>query len=85
MEDTERPSLDLARTVLPHGLLKALEFIAESSSADTMLVGGTALAGFYAGHRRSEDLDLFCKSDEAFIATRLAVKALREEMFIMLH
>ncbi len=41
-----------------------------------MLVGGTALSGFYAGHRRSDDLDLFVKDDGSFKATRLAVKSL---------
>jgi hypothetical protein len=43
-----------------------------------MLVGGTALAGFYAGHRRSDDLDLFTATAEAQWAVRLAVKSLAE-------
>ncbi len=30
------------------------------------LTGGTALAGFYLGHRTSVDLDLFTQSDESF-------------------
>ena len=42
-----------------------------------MLVGGTALAGFYAGHRRSDDLDLFTGSAAAFAQTVLAVRTLR--------
>ena len=42
-----------------------------------MLVGGTALAGFYAGHRRSDDLDLFTGSASAFRQTVLAVRTLR--------
>ena len=42
-----------------------------------MLVGGTALAGFYAGHRRSDDLDLFTGSTTAFTQTVLAVRSLR--------
>lgn len=78
MEDSERPSIDLARRILPQGLLNALELIANQSTVEMMLVGGTALAGFYAGHRRSDDLDLFCKSNEAFVATQLAVKALSQ-------
>ena len=42
-----------------------------------MLVGGTALAGFYAGHRSSDDLDLFTGSATAFTQTVLAVRTLR--------
>ena len=42
-----------------------------------MLVGGTALAGFYAAHRRSDDLDLFAGSAAAFTQTVLAVRSLR--------
>jgi hypothetical protein len=41
------------------------------------LVGGTALAGFYAGHRRSDDLDLFTKSEISQRSTVLAIKSLR--------
>ena len=43
-----------------------------------MLVGGTALAGFYAGHRRSDDLDLFTRSEFDQKATVLAVRSLGE-------
>lgn len=42
-----------------------------------MLVGGTALNGFYAGHRRSDDLDLFVKDEDAFTQTLLAVRSLK--------
>jgi hypothetical protein len=42
-----------------------------------MLVGGTALAGYYFGHRRSDDLDLFVKDEDAHRASSLAVKSLR--------
>ncbi len=41
-----------------------------------MLVGGTALAGYYAGHRRSDDLDLFAGDESSRRATVLAVKSL---------
>ena len=41
-----------------------------------MLVGGTALAGYYAGHRRSDDLDLFVRDEAACRAAVLAVKSL---------
>jgi hypothetical protein len=41
-----------------------------------MLVGGTALAGYYAGHRRSDDLDLFTEDAISQRAMVLAVKSL---------
>lgn len=41
-----------------------------------MLVGGTALAGYYAGHRRSDDLDLFVRDQSALRAAVGAVEAL---------
>lgn len=41
-----------------------------------MLVGGTALAGYYAGHRRSDDLDLFVRDGSALQAAILAVESL---------
>ncbi len=43
-----------------------------------MLVGGTALAGYYAGHRRSDDLDIFTGSPRAQEAAVLAVRSLAE-------
>jgi len=39
------------------------------------LVGGTALAGFYAAHRKSDDLDFFTASQESQKAIVLAVKS----------
>jgi hypothetical protein len=43
-----------------------------------MLVGGTALAGYYAGHRRSDDLDLFTANDVAHGAAIVGLKSLTE-------
>lgn len=41
-----------------------------------VLVGGTALAGYYAGHRRSDDIDLFVRDEDAHRAAVLAVESL---------
>lgn len=60
MDSTKKPSVDLARKVLPASLLFAIETLFVNLE-DCCLVGGTALAGFYAGHRRSDDIDLFTK------------------------
>ena len=70
------PDSKLAERVLPAALYTALQHVFGQGNAGTMLVGGTALAGYYAGHRRSDDLDLFVEDDNAFRATVLAVKSL---------
>ena len=63
--------------MLPPPLLQALRHVFAQRISGCMLVGGTALAGFYAGHRRSDDLDLFTGSAAAFTQTVLAVRTLR--------
>ncbi|PIT98776.1 MAG: hypothetical protein COT74_13865 [Bdellovibrionales bacterium CG10_big_fil_rev_8_21_14_0_10_45_34] len=78
MERNPEPSLDLAKKTLPAQLFAALEHVFSKRIYDTVLVGGTALSGFYAGHRRSDDLDLFTKSEKAQIATVKAVGSLTE-------
>lgn len=62
MDSAKKPSFDIAKRVLPGSLLKALDFIF-SNASKSCLVGGTALAGFYAEHRRSDDIDLFTQDD----------------------
>ena len=73
------PRADLAASVLPAPLLQSLRHICAQGVSDVMLVGGTALAGFYAAHRRSDDLDLFSKSDPAQQGLILAVRSLEEQ------
>ena len=77
MEDPPRFDPSLAARVLPPPLLQALRHVFAQRIDGCMLVGGTALAGFYAGHRRSDDLDLFTGSAAAFTQTILAVRTLR--------
>lgn len=62
---------------MPPPLLQALRHVFAQGLSDCVLVGGTALAGFYAGHRRSDDLDLFAGSATAFKQAVLAVRSLR--------
>jgi hypothetical protein len=63
--------------VLPPPLYRAATHVFAQDITGCMLVGGTALAGYYAGHRRSDDLDLFVLDDDAHRATVLAVSSLR--------
>lgn len=55
------PDSDLASKVLPEALRQSLKHLFAESDGKCWLVGGTALAGYYAAHRRSDDLDLFVK------------------------
>ena len=79
MEDAKATGIHLAQQVLPAPLLQALKHIFSKGLEHTWLVGGTALAGFYAGHRRSDDLDLFVSAD-AFAQTHRAVQSLKTEL-----
>lgn len=72
-----RPESSLAAKTLPQPLYEALVHVFAQGISGCMLVGGTALAGYYAGHRRSDDLDLFACDSNATKATILAVESLR--------
>ena len=70
------PRLDLAGLVLPGPLLEALRHVFRRSNPGCALVGGTALCGFYAGHRKSDDLDLFVRDRLSHKAAILTVRSL---------
>ena len=72
-----QPDAELAKRVLPAQLHAALAHVFAQGIRDRMLVGGTAIAGYYAGHRRSDDLDLFVRDAKAHRATVLAVGSTR--------
>lgn len=58
---------------------RALEYICAETGEGLWLVGGSALAGFYAEHRRSDDLDLFAVDSLAFVAAIPAVHELAKK------
>ena len=70
------PDRLLASKVLPAPLYRALTHVFHQGVSGCMLIGGTALAGYYAGHRRSDDLDLFTRDEPSFRAAVGAVKSL---------
>lgn len=70
------PKFELAQKILPAGLLKAIIHIFGQGIDGIVLVGGTALAGFYAGHRRSDDIDIFVRDSSAMKATISAIDSL---------
>jgi hypothetical protein len=69
-----KPNDDLEQTALPAPLRKAIHAVFASKIEGCVLVGGTALAGYYANHRRSDDMDLFT-SDA--ISQAMAVSAVK--------
>lgn len=68
---SQKVSLSVLREVLRHIFSQAVDGL--------WLVGGTALAGYYAEHRRSDDLDLFAMDATAHRACILAVKSLAKK------
>ncbi|MCC7441797.1 MAG: nucleotidyl transferase AbiEii/AbiGii toxin family protein [Bdellovibrionales bacterium] len=64
--------------MLPKALFRALTHLFAQGLQGCTLVGGAALSGFYAGHRRSDDLNLFAASAPARKAATLAAKSLRD-------
>lgn len=73
-EDQPRP--ELAAKILAAPLRGALEHIFKQGIFGCMLVGGTALAGYYAAHRRSDDIDLFTDGPSSQEAAVLAAESL---------
>jgi hypothetical protein len=76
------PLKHLSARVSAPALRQALRHIFSQVSDGVWLVGGTALAGYYAEHRRSDDLDLFAKDGFAFKSLVAAVKSLQKEKAI---
>ncbi len=74
----QQPQSGLAIRVLPTQLYHAVTHVFAQGVSGCTLVGGTALAGYYAGHRRSDDLDLFTEDAISQRATILAAKSLPE-------
>ncbi len=76
---TVTPLAHLSTRCAPRVLGTALTIIFTAVPEAVWLVGGTALAGYYAAHRRSDDLDLFAKDAPAFRATVAAVRSLTRQ------
>lgn len=63
----------------PAAIRKALHEIFSGIDEGLWLVGGTALAGYYAEHRRSDDLDLFAIDEMTFQMATGAVRSLAKK------
>ena len=69
------PDERLTKKALPAPLRAAIEAVFSGGLEGVALVGGTALSGYYACHRRSDDMDLFTKDS---IAHDMAVRRVKE-------
>jgi hypothetical protein len=76
MEIPANPNEALAAKTLPKPLRQAIQATFGGGLIGCALVGGTALAGYYAGHRESDDMDLFTADVVAQAMTVAAVKSL---------
>lgn len=76
MAASTEPDFHLAKKVLPEPLFRALRHVFAQGISRCVLAGGTSLAGFYAGHRRSDDLDFFTADESHQRSAVLAIKAL---------
>jgi hypothetical protein len=74
-----KPRSQISEKSTPKPLREALLHIFQESSEGVWLVGGTALAGYYAEHRQSDDLDLFAVDSIAHKAALLAVRTLKRK------
>lgn len=73
-----KPFQRASQKALPLALRETLKMIFSNVSHGAWLVGGTCLAGFYAEHRRSDDLDLFVKDELSFKMTLASLKWLKK-------
>lgn len=64
---------------------EALHSIFKNTIGGVWFVGGSALAGYYAEHRTSDDIDLFAANEAAYHSAVLAVKALKKEGAYLKH
>lgn len=76
MATPPKPNSQLAKKTLSRPLFQSLSHVFSQNITGCVLAGGTALAGFYAKHRRSDDLDFFTENPESQRAATLAVKSL---------
>lgn len=79
MDASTKPSLEMARNALPSPLFNVITWLMDLQLRDCALVGGTALSGFYTGHRRSDDIDLFTKDEISHKSAVVAMQSLKQK------
>ena len=77
--ETIQPFNKISSKVTPKVLHEVLKHIFFQIKEGLWLIGGTALAGFYAEHRRSDDLDLFAADLFTQEASIRAIRSLKNK------
>lgn len=70
------PRDHISTTAIPVAFGEALRFIFQTAAGGVWFVGGSALSGYYAEHRISDDIDLFTAGHAEQESAVRAVKAL---------
>lgn len=73
------PRKTISPKAVPEAIRKSLRHIFVQAGDGLWLVGGTALAGYYAEHRRSDDIDLFAQDTIAHQAAIRAAQSLKNQ------
>lgn len=81
----QKPFAKISTKAVSAELKHVLHEFFKRSSPDSWLVGGTALAGFYAEHRVSHDMDIFVKSPDDFELACRAIRDLQKQGLVLAH
>lgn len=81
----QKPFAKISARTVSVELRHVLHEFFRHATPDSWLVGGTALAGFYAAHRVSHDMDVFVKSAEDFDLACRIIKDLQRQGLTLAH
>lgn len=76
-----KPFDRISEKAVPEVIRMAVSLIFRFVGEEVWFVGGSALAGYYAEHRRSDDIDLFVRDERAYRGAVAAVRALGKHGF----
>jgi hypothetical protein len=80
-----RPFNIISKTAVSQTIEDVLIHVFKHIETGLWLVGGTAIAGYYANHRQSHDIDLFASDKDTHHASLLAIQSLKQEGAIFLN
>lgn len=81
----QKPFAKISAKTVSAELKQVLYEFFRRATTDSWLVGGTALAGYYAAHRVSHDMDVFVKSNDDFEQACRAIKDLQRLDLVLAH
>lgn len=73
------PFSKISKRAVPRAIRESVRFIFKNATGRLWFVGGSALAGYYAEHRRSDDIDLFAADELSYQSTVRAIRALKTQ------